>query len=269
MTYILIGLFLFVVFILLLSYISNVMEFVFVNSLVTDVVTFWAYTRKYLRQGFNLFMIRFILGLVFLLLIIIATLPVILPILNLPGNVENFDFGILFGGIFLFLGVLFILAIISGIIQSFINLSIPLAMYQDIGIIAAFKIVLGTFKVDWKQIIVYWIVRFILRLVIGIIVALAAIVLFIVVFGIIFIVGFGLYLLLSSGAGLGIEDIMFWVIMVPFGMVAFVLLFIFGLLVSVPVPVFMKYHMLTFLQSWYPESGIPFFDGSTIEQSPD
>ncbi|MCK4937116.1 MAG: hypothetical protein KAR85_00760 [Methanosarcinales archaeon] len=265
-TFILLGVLFFVVLILLFSYISNVMEFVLVNSLVTDVVSFWEYSGKYMRQGFNLFIIRFVLGLIFLVLFLAAILPVILPILNSPGNIEHLDIGMFLGGIYFFLGVLILLVTIDGIIQSFINLSIPLAMYQDIGIIAAFKKVLCTFKADWGQIIIYWLIRFALRIVVGIIVGIIALILFIIVFGIIFLC-FGILLMLTSVIGLGIDSAVFWVIMVPFALVVFVLMFMFSLLVSVPVPVFMKYHMLTFLESWYPESGIPFNDRNTPEQS--
>jgi len=260
--HLLLGIGFFIGIILLLSYISSVMEFVFVNSLVTNVVTFWAYTRQYLRQGFNLFMIRLVLGLVFLSILIISMLPIVLPILNSPSDL---DIGILIGGSFLLIGILIILAIIDGIIRSFINLSIPMSMYQNTGIIAALRKVLGLFKADWKQIIVYWVLRFFLRIIVGIILLLAALIIFIVVFGIVFILGLILYLLLSW-AGLGMEDAVFWVIMAPFGLVAYVLLIVFSLLVSVPVPVFMKYHMLTFLKSWYPESGIPFFEMVPKEQ---
>jgi len=256
LTYLLLGIGFLIGIILLLSYISNVMEFVFVHSLVTNVVTFWAYTRQYLRQGFNLFIIRFVLGLAFLSILLISMLPIVLPVLDSSGD---FDIGMFIGGMFLFAGVLLILVIISGIIQSFINLSIPMSMYQNTGIIAAFKKVLGLFKADWKQIIVYWVVRFFLGIIVGIIMMLAAVILFIVVFGIVSMLGLVLYLILSW-AGLGIEDAVFWVIMAPFGLIAFILLFVFSLLVSVPVPVFMKYHMLTFLKSWYPGSGIPFFE---------
>ena len=256
LTYLLLGIGFFIGIILFLSYISNVMEFVFVHSLVTNVVTFWAYTRQYLRQGFNLFIIRFVLGLAFLSILLISMLPIVLPVLDSPGDL---DIGMFIGGMFLFAGVLLILVIISGIIQSFINLSIPMSMYQNTGIIAAFKKVLGLFKADWKQIIVYWVVRFFLGIIVGIIMMLAAVILFIVVFGIVSMLGLVLYLILSW-AGVGIEDAVFWVIMAPFGLVAFILLFVFSLLVSVPVPVFMKYHMLTFLKSWYPGSGIPFFE---------
>ena len=98
LTYLLLGIGFFIGIILFWSYISNVMEFVFVHSLVTNVVTFWAYTRQYLRQGFNLFMIRFVLGLAFLSILIISMLPIVLPILDSPGD---FNVGMLIGGIFL------------------------------------------------------------------------------------------------------------------------------------------------------------------------
>ena len=192
--YLLLGIGFFIGIILFLSYISNVMEFVFVTSLVTNVVTFWAYTRQYLRQGFNLFMIRLVLGLAFISILLISMLPIVLSILDSPGD---FNVGMLIGGIFLLIGVLLILAIVSGIIESFINLSIPMSMYQNTGIIAAFKKVLGLFKADWKQIIVYWVVRFFLRIIVGIIVGLAALIIFIVVFGIVFILGLILSLLFS------------------------------------------------------------------------
>ncbi|MCL7412828.1 MAG: hypothetical protein M8353_04320 [ANME-2 cluster archaeon] len=263
---IVLGVFFFIGLILLFSYISNVMEFVFVNSLVTDTVAFWEYSGKYLRKGFHLFIIRFVLGLIFLVLIVAAMLPVILPVLNSLDAIENLNIGMFLGSIVMFLSVLFILAIISGIIQSFINLSIPLAMYKDMGIIAAFRVVFGKFRADWRQIIVYWLIRFVIRLVAGIVVLLIALIVLLVLLGIFSLLGFGLYMLLTSGAGLGTDNTIFWVVMVPFGLVVLIVLIIFALLISVPVPVFMKYHMLTFLESWYPESGIPFNNRGIPEQ---
>lgn len=259
MIYILIGMAFFFGIILLLGYISNVMEFVLVDSLVTNSVTFWAYTRKYLGPGLNLFIIRFALGILFLLLMLAAMLPVILPFINLTGEP---DMGLLFGGILWILVVIFILAVVSGIIQSFINLSIPLAMYHNTGIIAAFRKVFANFRADWKQIIVYWIVRFFLGIIAGIAVGIAAFILFLLVFGFIFVIGLLIYLVLS-GLGLGIDDIFLWAVMIPFGLVVMVLFMIFVLMASVPVPVFMKYHMLTFLKSWYPDAGIPFTGSET------
>jgi hypothetical protein len=41
------------------------------------------------------------------------------------------------------------------------------------------------------------------------------------------------------------------------------------LIVSVPLPVFMKYHLLTFMQRWYPDVMIPLVDpvGAGVESS--
>ncbi|MCL7410445.1 MAG: hypothetical protein M8350_01335 [Methanosarcinaceae archaeon] len=110
------------------------MEFVFVESLVSNQVKFWAYSGKYIGLGFNFFIIRFILGLASPLLFIVAMLPIILPVLQLP---ETFNVGMLIGGMLWFIAVILVLAVIFGIIGSFINLSIPLAMYHNTGIIAA------------------------------------------------------------------------------------------------------------------------------------
>ncbi|MBU4138980.1 MAG: hypothetical protein KJ729_03435, partial [Euryarchaeota archaeon] len=74
-------------------------------------------------------------------------------------------------------------------------------------------------------------------------------------------VGIILYLILSL-IGIGIEDIGFWAVMIPFGLCAFFPLIVLILLASVPAPVFMKSHMLLFLQSWYPDVKIPLFESN-------
>lgn len=253
MIYILIGVAAIVFVILILSYISNIMEFVFVESLVSNTVKFWAYSGKYLGLGFNLFIVRLVLSLAALLLFITAMLPVILPVLHSPGSV---DVGFIIGGILWLITVLFVLAVIFGIIGSFITLSIPLVMYHRIGIIAAVRNIYNKFKMDWKQIIVYWIIRFILRIVAGIIVVITALILFLILFGILAIIGVLVYFALSW---LGIQ-LLVWLVLIPYALVLFVLFIVFILLASVPAPVFIKYHMLTFLEAWYPDARMPFFD---------
>ena len=253
MAYILIGVAAIVGIILILSYISNVMEFVFVESLVSNQVKFWAYSGKYLGLGFNLFIIRFILGLAALLLFIVAMLPMILPVLQSP---EIFNFGLFIGGILWFIAVIFMLAVIFGIIGSFINLSIPLAMYHNTGIITAVKKVYNNCKASWEQIIVYWVIRIILRVVVAIIVGIPILILFMIIFAILAGIGALMYLILSTiGAGSFV-----WLVLVPYALVVFVIFVTFILLASVPAPVFIKYHMLSFLQAWYPDAGLPFFD---------
>ncbi len=252
-TYILIGVVAIVGISLILSYISNVMEFVFVESLVSNQVKFWAYSGKFLGLGFNLFIIRFILGLAAFLLFIIAMLPIILPVLQSP---ETFNVGLFIGGMLWFIAVILMLAVIFGIIDSFINLSIPLAMYNNTGIIASVNKVYNNCKAGWGHIIVYWVIRIILRVVVAIIVGIPILILFFTIFAILAGIGGLMYFVLSTiGAGSFV-----WLVLTPYALVVFVLFITFILLASVPAPVFIKYHMLSFLQAWYPDAKLPFFD---------
>ena len=95
-TYILIGLAIIIFIILLFGLVSGIMQFVFVEALVTNKVTIIAYFKKYMRSGFNLFIIQTILGLFFLSLFILAMLPIVLPMLESP---EKISFGAILGSI--------------------------------------------------------------------------------------------------------------------------------------------------------------------------
>lgn len=247
-TYILIAISAIVFLILLLSLVSSVMEFVLIESLVTDIISIRAYFKKYLRPGFNLFLLQLVLGISILLLFILAILPALMPFLESPGSVT---FVTILEAITYSIVMILLFAVIGGIIQSFISLSIPLVMYSDTGIVAAMKKVIGRSRTDAKQILVYWIVRVAAWLAAGLIVGIAALILFIIIFGVIILLGLGLYYLLK-------ETVLFWIVMIPYGLIASILLILFILIISVPVPVFMKYHMLAFLQSWYQDVNIPF-----------
>ncbi len=264
-TYILIGLAIIIFIILLFGLISGIMQFVFVEALVTNKVTIIPYFKKYLRPGFNLFIIQTILGLFFLSLFILAMLPILLPMLESPGAITP---GSILGSIFWFIIVLVVLSITSGIIYSLIYLSIPLMMYGHTGLIEAIKKTVGAAGADWKQITVYWVVRSLLWLGAGLITGIAALILLILLAIVIIILGLTIYLVLSI-LGIGTGNILFWAVMIPFGLIALIPLIILILLASVPAPVFMKSHMLIFLQSWYRDVKIPFFDSGTEDSSGD
>ena len=224
------------------------MEFVFVESLVTNSVTIRAYFRKYLHHGFNLFMVKIILGIIFLSLFLLAMIPVFRQLLS--GNITP---GLILGSIVWFFGISLILAVLSGITGSFISLAIPVVMYQEVGIITAIKQILRRFKEDWRQIAVYWVVRFFAWAAGTIVVGLAALILFIIILLILLIPALILYFILSALGG----SFLFWALMIPYGLITLVVLIIFLLIISVPLPVFMKYHLLTFMEMWYPDVRIP------------
>lgn len=256
--YILIGLAMIIFIILLFGLISSIMKFVFVEALVTNKVMIIAYFKKYVRPGFNLFIIQTILGLLFLSLFILAMLPLVQSMLESP---ETISFGSILGSIFWFIIVVLVLSIIGGIIESVISLSIPLVMYERTGQIEAIKRIAGKAGADWKQIAVYWVLRAVMWIAAGIIMGIAAIILLILLVIVIVIVGIILYLILSL-LGIGAGDLVFWAVMIPFGLIAFIPLIVLTLLASVPAPVFMKSHMLLFLQSWCPDVKIPLFESN-------
>ncbi|MCD4844037.1 MAG: hypothetical protein K8R25_06065 [Methanosarcinales archaeon] len=243
--------------ILLFSYISSLMEFVFVESLVTNVVSFWAYSRKYLGLGFNLFVIRLILGLSFILLFIVTMLPILIPVFNTLNVHGTIDPKLILLGLLWFMPVLFVLIIASGIIGSFINLSIPLAMYRNTGIITAFSNIFNAFKSDWKQIVVYWILRFFLSLLISFVMLIIGLIFILVILIAAFTLGLILYFILSV-FGQGTGDALFWMVMILFIVIVMAIALVISIFLSVPAYVFRKYYMLTFLEKWYPNVEIPF-----------
>jgi len=238
---------------LIFSYISSVMEFVFVESLVKNEVLFWAYSKKFMGKGFNLLLVRLALVLIFFVLFALAFLPFISIIFK---ESSDFSFPLLIGGIFWFFAVVILLALLGAVVNSFISLAIPLAIYRETGILSAFKMVYRNFRKSWQQVLVYWFIRLLL----GIGVAILAIILFgLLILGLIilFIVLDGiLYFLLSTF----ISEPLNWILLIPFVIVELLLIFITLMLLSVPLAVFMKYHLLSFLEAWFADSNIPFFD---------
>ena len=238
---------------LLFYYISNVMEFVFIESLVRNEVKFWAYSRRFLGKGFYLLLIRFALGLAFLALFIIAMLPFVLSILESPSEPA---WPILLSGIFWILGVIVVLILLGLIINSLLSLAIPVSIYREFGILSAFRLIFANFRKNWQQVLVYWFIRVLL----GIGIAILMMILFVVillVLGIAFLVVDGiLYFVFSSI----VSDTLNWVLLIPFILIELLLLFGIMLLLNVPFAVFLKYHLLSFLEAWFPSADIPFFD---------
>lgn len=239
--------------ILLFSYISSVMEFVFVESLVRNEVKFWNYSRRFLGKGFYLMLVRLALGIVFLVLLGIAALPLIPSILERPSD---FAWPALLGGVFWIIGVIVVLILLGAIINSLLSLAIPLSIYREVGILSAFRLIFANFRKSWQQVLVYWFMRFLL----GIGIAILSVILFLVVLlvlGIVFLVIDGiLYFLFSSV----ISDPLNWVLLIPFIVMELLLLFGILLLLSVPFAVFLKYYLLSFLEAWLVGADIPFFD---------
>lgn len=251
-----------IIFILLLalifSYISSIMEFVFVESLVRNEVKFWAYSRKFLGKGFRLLLVRLAIGLVFLVLFGIAIIPLIPIIREVPSD---FSLPASIGGFLWIIGVIIVLILLAVAINSLLSLAIPLSIYRNKGILSAFKLVFGNFRKSWQEVVVYWFIRFLLE--IGIIIlAIFLLGLVILVLGLAFLIfDVVLYFLLSSL----VSEFLLWILLIPFIGIELVLILGTLFFLSVPFAVFMKYHLLSFLEAWYTDAEIPFFDAPALE----
>lgn len=241
--------------ILFLSYISSVMEFVFVDSLVSNDVRFWEYSRRYLRKGLGLFVLRILIVILLLAIMAIMALPFLLPLIESGEAFSGSMITYLLSFIFLLILIFTVVALVGSIISSFVNLAIPVAIYTDTGIFHSFSEIFGQFRKDWKQILVYWVGRFFLHLAVGIAVIVVLIIPIIGLLLISLLIDALLYFALSPVMAGGV-----WFILGPVIFIQAVLLIIMITFIAMPVRVFMKYHMLTFLQQWYPEVEIPVFD---------
>ena len=154
-----------VLLVLFFYYISNVMEFVFVESLVRNEVKFWAYSRKFLGKGFYLLLIRLALVLFFMVLFLIAMLPFVPSILERSSDLA---WPALLGGVFWIIGVIFVLILIGIVINSFLSLAIPLSIYRNSRILSAFRLIFANFRKSWEEVVVYWLIRFLLGIFIAI-----------------------------------------------------------------------------------------------------
>ncbi|MEL4304913.1 DUF7544 domain-containing protein [Methanococcoides sp. LMO-2] len=249
--------------ILFFSYVSSVMEFVFVDSLVSNEVKFWEYSRKYLRKGLGLLTFRLLVGILLLAIIAAMALPIVLPLIASTGqNFEETIMVAIVSAIFLLIGIILVVAVIGGIISSFVNLSIPVAIYTETGIFRAFANVFGQFRKDWKQIIGYWFGRIILGIAVAIIIGILMLIVIIAVGLFLLLADLLLYFILTTV--LPGSDIAIWIVLAPIILIELVFFIFLLAFIALPGRVFMKYHMITFLQQWYPEVEIPVFD---VEQN--
>jgi len=243
----------FILFILIFSYISSVMEFVFIEALVRNEVHLRAYFKKFMGKGFNLLLIRLALGLVFLILFALSLLPFIPLFLS-----ESSDFAVpaLIGGMFWFFGVVLLLALLGAVIGSFISLALPVSIYRETGILSAIRIVFRNFKKSWQEVLVYWFIRLLIGIGVGLLILILFGMLILGLASVFLIIDIILYFLLSTF----LSESFIWILLLPFILVEILFIFAILLLLSVPFAVFLKYHLLSFLEVWFADANIPFFD---------
>ncbi|WP_458189594.1 DUF7544 domain-containing protein [Haladaptatus sp. NG-WS-4] len=226
---------------LLFVLVGSVMEFVFVEALRTREVHVRRYMSDHLGQGVRLFGFRFVLFLPILLSVVGLVLAVVPAAMADTPNVA-IGFALFLIPVIVLLGLL--IELIDGLTTNFV---VPVMVLQGGGVLAGWRAFWPTLRGQWKQYVVYVLLRFVLTIAAGLVVSLVwgflAIVLlipFVVVGGLAF-VAFGGEALLTNPS---------IVALVSFGLLAVVygILALFALaVVRVPVQAYLGYYALLVL----------------------
>ncbi|OEU59604.1 MAG: hypothetical protein BA870_10105 [Desulfuromonadales bacterium C00003094] len=244
--------------ILLFSYISNIMEFALVESVVRSQVTLKAYIGNNLGNALQLFVLKWTLNIIFLLAIILSLLPALSTILD-----GNFNITIL-GSVFLFFSVVIVGGIIFVLIDSFINLAIPVMLYENTGIISALLRLTDAAVHNVSQLLVYWVLWILLGIVICIVVTIIGIIVVLLAALALALIGIAGYMILTL-LGIGFFAPTFLIVIGLYIIVAILTIVFLVTLATVPLPVFMKYHALLFLQKWYADI-VPFQEDALVSE---
>ncbi|MBP1908426.1 DUF7544 domain-containing protein [Methanolobus bombayensis] len=245
------------VLVIILGYIGSVMEFVFVESLVSNNVRVRKYFKKYMGKGLSLYILRLVLMVLVLLTMAIVALPFIFVI-----GESGFDSGgalAIIGMIFGFITAVVLLVIVLGILGSFINMAIPVSMYPNSGILSALGGVFRQFRTDWKQVIIYWIGRAVLGLVVAIIAGILSLIILVILLLVLGLIDLAFYFILKAI----LPELLLWSLVVAVLVVQILLLIFVSAMISMPFSVFMKYHMLGFMEKWY-NLKMPMFDEQQV-----
>ncbi|MEA3281616.1 MAG: DUF4013 domain-containing protein [Euryarchaeota archaeon] len=247
MTYIVLAVLAILLVTALFSYISNVMQFVFVESVVRNHVTIREYIMNNLGNGLRLFILNWTLWIAFLIAIILSLLPA------LSSALDEDVSALFFGSLIPFFVVLVLGIIILLIIGSFINLAIPVMLYENVGVLKALSKVTSTAAHSISQVLVYWIIRVVLGIIIGIAAAIIGIILILIAL----LIGIAVYMILTL-LGFSLSDMSHLLMPRLFFFAAILVLAFITHLVTIPFPIFMRYHALLFLRSWYADI-VPFW----------
>ena len=226
---------------LILGIVGAVMEFVLVEGLRSRDVRIRAPFDEYLGSGLRLFGFRLAFTLLWLLIIGVPIALIVLGWAAVPVGPEIFLLAIPL--VFLLVVLGFVTSIVLGLTTDFV---VPAMLVEDLGVLAGWRRVLPMLRREWKEVVLYMLVRFGLSILVGIAVAIV-LVLLAVVAAIPFVIvgGVAAVAFLSTGSGgLGIAGFaVLGVLALLFGLVMLVV----GLLVQVPVVTFFRYYALSLL----------------------
>lgn len=153
---------LFVGVVVVFGVVGSVMEFVFVQALVTGDVRIRRYWSEYWRRGLRLFGFRLALALPFVLLVLAVVVAFALP-LFLGVGVEGGFLLLLFAIPLFFLGA-FVVGIVNGFTSVFV---VPVMLADDCGVLDGWRRLWPSITDETVEYIGYGVIQYVVRLVTG------------------------------------------------------------------------------------------------------
>ena len=222
---------------LALFFVAAVMEFVFVESLRTEVVSIREYWGRYWRKGLSLFGFRLVVW-----LFVLASFLLVGGLFFAPLVFDAGGFGASALLLLLLVPVFLVLAVIVGLVDGFTtNFVVPIMILEDRGVLDGWRRLWPTIRAQWKQYLAYAVVAFVLSLVGGIAVFIVTAILVVVLlipFGVLFAVGVGLTVVFEP---VGIA----WLVVT--GLLFALAAIVVAALVQVPVQTYLRYYALLVL----------------------
>jgi hypothetical protein len=227
---------------ILLSYFGSVFQFCLLDSITKKKVEMLGYFNKNTDKGFSLWGLRWIMTLIFLVLVAVISLPIITRTLTGTFSLDSMNLAYL-----ILAGMIFVLlVIIFSIINSFLNLFAIYYMYlKNKGAWHSLQQVVAIFKREYKEMLIFWLLNIGIGIIYTLAIILAIIVAFIalaIVGGILFAIGLLIYLVAN------VMLIPLIILAVPLGMILFLAFVLMLAAVSVPFVVFLVNWKIDFMK---------------------
>lgn len=217
--------------VLAFTFVGALMEFVLVESLRTDEVRFWGYSRAFLGEGLRLFAFR-----------IAITAVGLVPALALVGfGLATVGTGTLteLGGVVLVALALLsvpafvLLALVDAATTAFV---VPVMLVRETGVLGAWRVFWPTLAGQWPQYLAYGLVALVLNVAVGFV--------FVLLLGIVALFFLVPFAIIAASTTLIVSEPIVAAVAVVFGSLFVLFLGAVALLVQVPIRTYLRYYAL-------------------------
>ena len=239
---------------IIFQYIRANMFFVFMESLIQREVTITSSFGNNKGKGFSLFSFRLVIGLISLIIIVVASIPLIIYLWKMTqSSSPNWNIWSIVANFFLTIVTILIVAIISHCIMSPTHdFATAIAYGKDMSILGAWSYLSGLMTANPLQFFVYYIMKILVSVCVGfamlillVPVTIILLIVYIILALILALVGVGVYFLYTFSPVLGVIATLLGVLILVVIIMAMGYVFFCPFL---PIYAFFRYYPLCFLE---------------------